>query len=80
MSYQSETFSVLVIDGDIWYAQRVQIEMSTYHCDCGCGDSGIEYTAWDEKLNCSVELPRYVGLQGVLVAVDEYVTANPVKK
>lgn len=76
----SEVFSVMVIDGDIWYAQRVKIEFYTYSCDCGCGVSGIEYVAWDEKLNRSVEVPKDRGLNEVLIAVDEYVKANPIAK
>lgn len=75
----SETFSVLVIDGDIWYAQRVRIEMYPYQCHCGCDSTGIEYSVWDDKLCKTVDVPKNVGLQDVLVAVDEYVQANPVK-
>lgn len=76
----SETFSVLVIDGQLWYGQRVQIEYYPYSCNCGCGVSGIEYTAWDEKLNRSVEVPKDRGLEAILIAVDEYIQANPIEK
>lgn len=78
MSDHSEVFSVLVIDGTMWYGQRVQIEYYPYSCDCGCGVSGIEYTAWDDKLNCSVDVPKDGGLNDVLIAIDEYVKSNPV--